>query len=110
MPKYRITAPDGNTYEITAPEGATEQEVLAYAQSNYKQPSEPAKAATTEQPRSVLQDLGRQAAMTGRTAYEAFTAPATALLDFGAGLYNLGANVLGSQVEHLWPLKHSLRC
>jgi hypothetical protein len=97
MPKYRITAPDGNTYEITAPEGATEQEVLAYAQSNYKQPPEPAKAVAAEQPRSVLQDLQRQAAMTGRTAYEAFTAPATAVLDFGAGLYNLGANLVGSQ-------------
>lgn len=36
MPKYRITAPDGNTYEITAPEGASEDEVLAYAQQNYQ--------------------------------------------------------------------------
>lgn len=98
MPKYRITAPDGNTYEITAPEGATEQEVLAYAQANYKQPSEPAPAAQPQaQQRSVLDELGRQAAMTGRTVYEAFTAPATAALDFGAGLYNLGANLVGSQ-------------
>lgn len=98
MPKYRITAPDGNTYEITAPEGATEQEVLAYAQANYKQSSEPAPAAQPQaQQRSVLDELGRQAAMTGRTVYEAFTAPATAVLDFGAGLYNLGANLVGSQ-------------
>lgn len=100
MPKYRITAPDGNTYEITAPEGASEQEVLAYAQANYKQQAAPAPAPTPAQPqeqRTPLQELGRQAAMTGRTAYEAFTAPATAVLDFGAGLYNVGANLLGSQ-------------
>lgn len=36
MPKYRITAPDGQTYEVTAPEGASEQDVLAYAQANYQ--------------------------------------------------------------------------
>lgn len=41
MPKYRITGPDGNTYEVTAPEGATEQDVLAYAQQNYKPSAAP---------------------------------------------------------------------
>lgn len=35
MPVYRITAPDGQSYEVTAPEGATEQDVLSYAQANY---------------------------------------------------------------------------
>ena len=46
MPVYRITSPDGNTYEVTAPEGATEQDVLAYAQQNYSSAS----AATPEDP------------------------------------------------------------
>ena len=32
MAKFRITAPDGGTYEITAPEGATEQDVMAFVQ------------------------------------------------------------------------------
>lgn len=36
MPVYEITAPDGKKLEITAPEGASEQDVLAYAQSQYK--------------------------------------------------------------------------
>lgn len=36
MPKYRITGPDGGTYEVTAPDGASEADVLAYAQQNYK--------------------------------------------------------------------------
>jgi hypothetical protein len=50
-----------------------------------------------QQPRTLAQEAGRQAAMTGRTLYEAFTAPATAVLDFGAGVYNLGANLVGSE-------------
>jgi len=37
LPKYRITSPDGRTFEVTAPEGATQDEVLAYAQQNYGQ-------------------------------------------------------------------------
>lgn len=36
MAKYRITAPDGGTYEVTAPDDASEADVLAYAQRNYK--------------------------------------------------------------------------
>jgi hypothetical protein len=38
MAKYRITAPDGGVYEVTAPDTASEAEVLAYAQKNYKGP------------------------------------------------------------------------
>ncbi len=38
MPKYRITAPDGQTYEVTG-EG-TEQEALAHFQSQYQQPKQ----------------------------------------------------------------------
>lgn len=41
MAKYRITGPDGGTYEVTAPDTASQDEVLAYAQSNYKQPAQP---------------------------------------------------------------------
>lgn len=43
MAKYRITGPDGGTYEVTAPDGASEADVLAYAQQNYK-PTQPAQA------------------------------------------------------------------
>ncbi len=40
MPTFEITSPDGVKYEVTAPEGASEQEILAYAQSQFskKQP------------------------------------------------------------------------
>lgn len=39
MPTYRITAPDGRTFEVTAPEGATQDQVLEYAKKNAPQPS-----------------------------------------------------------------------
>src|ERR1051325_11422951 len=34
MPTYRVTSPDGHTYEVTAPNGASQADVLAYAQAN----------------------------------------------------------------------------
>jgi hypothetical protein len=41
MAKYRITGPDGGTYEVTAPDTASEAEVLAYAQQNYQPKAQP---------------------------------------------------------------------
>lgn len=32
MPKYRVTSPDGKTYEVNAPDGASQDQVLSYAQ------------------------------------------------------------------------------
>jgi hypothetical protein len=50
MAKYRITGPDGGTYEVNAPDTATEAEVMAYAQANYKPKTklEPLKADPTD--------------------------------------------------------------
>lgn len=39
MARYKITAPDGHQYYVTAPEGATQEQVMAYAQSQYKSAS-----------------------------------------------------------------------
>ena len=36
MPLFRITSPDGKTYEVTAPEGATEQDALAHVQQMHQ--------------------------------------------------------------------------
>lgn len=36
MPKYRITAPDGKTYDVNAPDGASQDDVLKYVQQNYQ--------------------------------------------------------------------------
>lgn len=41
MAKYQITAPDGKSYEVTAPDHASQDDVLAYAQANYKPQSTP---------------------------------------------------------------------
>lgn len=42
MPRYKITAPDGNSYIVTAPDGATQDQVLGYAKMNYRGASKPA--------------------------------------------------------------------
>ena len=52
MPTYRITGPDGATYEVTAPEGASEQDVMAYVQSQ----QQPAQSAAP--PHNPTQDMG----------------------------------------------------
>ena len=54
---------------------------------------------TTQAPeqRSMGQELGRQVGLTGRALYEGLTAPATAVLEAGRGLYNIGAGLVGSE-------------
>lgn len=37
MAKYRITSPDGQTYEITAPDSANQQQVMEFAQKQFGQ-------------------------------------------------------------------------
>lgn len=37
--KYEVQSPDGKIFEVEAPDGATEQEVLAYAQSQFQKPA-----------------------------------------------------------------------
>lgn len=37
MAVFEVTSPDGKTFEITAPPGATQEQVLAYAQSQFQQ-------------------------------------------------------------------------
>lgn len=49
------------------------------------------------EPRSTGQEVGRQLGLTARAALEGFAAPATAVLEFGKGAYNLGAAALGSE-------------
>jgi hypothetical protein len=37
MPKFRVTAPDGQTFDVNAPEGATEAQAIEYVRSQYGQ-------------------------------------------------------------------------
>lgn len=47
--------------------------------------------------RSMGEELVRQVGLTGRAALEGFASPATAVLEAGRGLYNVGANLVGSE-------------
>jgi hypothetical protein len=53
MPKYRVTSPEGQTYEVNAPDGATDDEVMAYAQRTFKM----SKAAPKEAPAGKQLDI-----------------------------------------------------
>lgn len=52
MPTYEVTSPDGRTFEVTAPDGASQADVLAYAQKNFK----PAEPSAPTKPRSFAGD------------------------------------------------------
>ena len=54
MASYNITSPDGQKYKINAPDGASEAEVLAYAQKNFKM----AKVSPTEE-KSLVSRIGQ---------------------------------------------------
>ena len=85
MATFTVTAPDGKEYDITAPEGATQEQVLAYAQQNYK---------PTPQ-RSTTEELGRQVGLTARAGITGLTAiPAMMADPLAAGINQM----MGRQV------------
>jgi hypothetical protein len=88
MPKYII---EGKTVVTETPLSEDEIDEIA---SSIK-PSMPV-AQPTQQP-SMMQELGRQAGLFGRAAYEGLTAPATVTLEGLRSAYNLGANIVGSE-------------
>lgn len=68
MPSYEVTSPDGKTWEVNAPEGATQDQVLAYAKSQWSAQSKPAPAAV--QAGSQLNQIPRQIGLTARYGLE----------------------------------------
>lgn len=54
MANYNITAPDGQNFKITAPDSASEADVMAYAQRNFKMLKSDAPKVN-----SLLQDIGQ---------------------------------------------------
>lgn len=90
MPTYTVTAPDGKQYDVNAPEEATQDQVLAYAQANYKS-QEVAPSAP-----SAMESLGRGAGLAARAVTTGASAIPNAVMDFMSGAYNLGAMGLGS--------------
>jgi hypothetical protein len=129
MATYEITAPDGNTYEITAPEGASEAQVLAYAQSNYKSSQEPARGRPTMQndPRiisdtesrpsneGVLDKVGKfLSTPAGLVTPEQLGGSrlgraAQGLLDPLLGIGQIGANLLGNDTVNQRMRQNELR-
>jgi len=88
MPKYTI---NGVTYT-----SATELSDSDLEELSGGAPTTPAPTAAPKG-RSMMDELGRQIGLTARAGYEAFTSPATAVLEAGRGVYNLGAQALGSE-------------
>ena len=68
MPSYEVTSPDGKTWEVNAPEGATQDQVLAYAKSQWSAQSKPAPVAV--QAGSQLNQIPRQIGLTARYGLE----------------------------------------
>ena len=48
MATYDITSPDGQKYRISAPDDATQEQVISYAQKNFKMAKQPEKMDATE--------------------------------------------------------------
>lgn len=85
MARYQITSPDGEKYEITAPDGASDADVLAYAQANFKKP-EPAGLASL-----IPSSLNRGTAMLVDSVVDAPNKLANmGRAAIGAGLYATG--------------------
>lgn len=90
---FDVEMPDGTIIQ-DVPDGTTKDQVLA----KYNAMSGKTATPITQQPkqRSLLDEIGRQVGLTTRAGYEAFTSPATAVLEAGRTAYNLGAEALGS--------------
>jgi hypothetical protein len=90
MPKYTI---NGVTYNSERELTDAELEEL----SGGAAPATTQPVTQAPQQRTMFDELGRQIGLTARAGYEAFTSPATAVLEAGRTAYNLGAEALGSE-------------
>lgn len=109
MPVYQY---EGKFYQL--PDGLSNEQAIAKIQAHLgvsaapitapaavspevPTPSTPQQQQPAPEQRSIGQEIMRQIGLTARAGYEAFTAPATAVLEAGRGLYNVGAQALGSE-------------
>lgn len=107
MATYEITAPDGSVYDVTAPDGASEADVLAYAQSNFRASAPPQEnGGLAQTAKNVAGGLVRGAGSIGATllapvdmARDALDGKGLSLesnrqrrADMDGGLKELGAN------------------
>lgn len=102
MGKYRITSPDGQTYEINAPDNATQEEVMAYAQKNFKMAAQPKPEPKQEPPSKPfgqaltdnIKDIPRQLGLTARYGVEGLGGT----LNFLSSPIRGGLNALGADI------------
>lgn len=92
MPVYEY---EGKFYEL--PSGISNEEAIAKIQSFLGTSQPQAQQEPAPEQRSLADEALRQLGLTARAGYQAITAPATAVLEAGRGLYNLGAQALGSE-------------
>lgn len=97
---FDVKMPDG-TILRNVPDGTTQEDILERYQLSQQPAQTP--ATPTAQPRSTGQELLRQVGLTGRAAYEAFTSPATMVLEAVRSGVNLGSEALGSDYRMASP-------
>lgn len=97
---FDVEMPDG-TIISDVPDGTTKDQVLA--KYNAMSGKSAAPAAQEPKQRSIPDEIARQVGLTGRAAYEAFTSPATMVLEAVRGGVNLGAEALGSDYRMASP-------
>lgn len=88
---------DGKFYDL--PEGLSKDQAISKIQDHLGTLKE-TKNVPVAQPaveRSLFDEALRQVGLTARAGYEAFTAPATAVLEAGRSAYNLASGALGSE-------------
>lgn len=83
MPTYEVTDPTGKTWDVTAPEGATQAQVLAYAQQQFKTKQ----AAGEKQLAADKETYSPTAGMGGGEKFLAGTGKA--IVDAGRGIAGL---------------------
>src|SRR5690606_32142009 len=94
MPNYIVTSPDGKKFRVTAPEGATQEQILAYAQSQFSQAPRVNEASPPS--RGVMEELGRQAGLAGRYAVEGISSIPAMVAQPLADLADMGLEAAGS--------------
>lgn len=110
MATYRITAPDGQSYNVTAPDDASEADVMAYAQKNFKMAAAPKQAAPSkpfgQQLNEVIADAPRTAGRGARAVVEGLgntfdflTSPIRGSINASlSGLTDIGNRLSGANV------------
>lgn len=97
MATYKITAPDGNSYNVTAPDTASQADVLAYAKANYSKAESATKGPSmSDKFTTGLQNAG-SAIETGMSKVAPFMAAGQKIQDTvmpGSGIPEMAQNAV----------------